>query len=50
MAVLPICTPIECTLEDLNELEGLKIPFLISHQLTEKGENVEYIPLIEKVI
>lgn len=29
-------TPIECRLEDLKELEGLKIPCLISHKLTEK--------------
>ena len=50
MTVLPIYTPIECTLDDLNALEGLKIPFLVSHHLTEKGENVEYIPLIEEVI
>lgn len=50
MTVFPIYTPIECTLDDLNALEGLKIPFLVSHQLTEKGENVEYIPLIEEVI
>lgn len=50
MAVSPICTPIECTTEELNQLEGLKIPFLVSHRLTEKGEEVEYIPLIEEGI
>ena len=39
-------TPIECRLEDLKDLEGLKIPCLISQKLTEKGETTRYYHFI----